>query len=196
MNKVSKKKGLILVIILSLSIPLFSSVYPRLKATAKAGNAYRPECSQDYTHIEQVFNDGEYKLTAVHRGLPHNYWHSDAYRRKVWTSSFFGVENNYFEGDSYEGVHDVAQDLTEILTNKDLYLPYQGLKSCGGYHSDYLFKLSSGDKELQLMICCGCEEMIVKCDGVETTIYDVDSSMINRVSSILENGASPSVSMR
>lgn len=57
--------------------------------------------------------------------------------------------------------------MVDLLSQQGSFSPYTGPKQCGGYHADFAAKLDFGGKHVWLLVCLGCEEVLIYSDGKE-----------------------------
>ena len=120
----------------------------------------------------------------LHEGLPHQMWDAELLESERNTKETIEIEGYpfYSEPKTIEGKE--AEEILEILLNPELFVPYGGMKLCGGYHPDYDITTMLGSEDFHIQVCFGCHE--VKLIGESQTItIDMKKGTIDQIRPLL-----------
>ncbi len=77
------------------------------------------------------------------------------------------------------------QEIARILEAESTFQKWIGEKLCGGFHPDWLVRLSGSDGPVTYMICLGCHEAKVIASGTETR-YDLSDAAYSALVKVLK----------
>ncbi len=161
--------------ILSATLP--SDAEEAKKRDWSMSHATLEEIIASYDQITQILGpvSGDYKF-ELFEGLPHPRWEPNLLASESKRGISFEDHGFLF----YEQARRVTEADTvavrRILRLEKNYTRFQGFKMCGGFHPDFLAKLSGESGIVSVQICLGCGEarifkgaQIVHCDlGAES----------------------------
>lgn len=126
--------------------------------------------AQSYQHYESLSAGiKEADTIEVFEGLPHDLWERELFDAELKNKDTVEIAGYPFYAKPVVLSESDRERLTELYCTKETFVPYSGVKMCGGYHPDWLVRWKQGEKEWIVHFCFGC------CEA--TTIHE-DTSML------------------
>ncbi len=95
----------------------------------------------------------------VYEGLPHQTWESDLLKSELANNETIKFGNFPFYADPIALSDRDANRLRDLYCRRGSFVPFQGYKSCGGYHPDWCVVWTNDDVSYEVEFCFGCCEM-------------------------------------
>lgn len=129
--------------------------------------------ARSYEHYEE-FAEGIRNAPAIEvfEGLPHQTFESELMESELKTKETIEIAGyNFYARPVIISERDKEQ-LTDLYCTKETFVPFRGIKNCGGYHPDWLVRWKKGEEEWIAHFCFGCHEAIT-IHGDESMYCDI-----------------------
>jgi hypothetical protein len=109
----------------------------------------------------------------LYEGLPHEYWENNLYNSELASKSVRDIDDWKFYVQPVPIDANVTKQIREMMSDRTLFAPFGGPKSCGRLHSDWcLVFMTDQMSPLQIHLCFGCGEvnayqngrLVLRCD--------------------------------
>ncbi len=129
--------------------------------------AHVPGLNDDFKLLPELLPQSRAVLTELRTGLPHPYAEPNAFVRDLWLKPNRSIKGYRFYKRQADPTEPVRAVMVDLLSKQGSFSPYTGPKQCGGYHADFAVKLEFGSKHVWLLVCLGCEEVLIYSEGKE-----------------------------
>lgn len=133
-----------------------------LVVCAFEGCSGEPTVSTKFEPNKGVFATarGATRLT-LHEGLPHQMFEATQLDSELKTKPTVTLHGFPFFQETLTLKEEDAVRLKEVLGDERSFEPFQGTKSCGGFHPDYCAEWEADGGVYRCLICFGCGEVKV-----------------------------------
>lgn len=132
-----------------------------------AGGPHVPSFAKDYKRLPALLPPGESTIKQIYRGLPHPYGDKEAFIRDLWHTPNRSILGYRFYDKPETLAPHLSKAIASILSHPNSYHEYGGPKLCGGYHADFAVLLGGDGKQRWLLVCLGCDEVLIRSDDGE-----------------------------
>jgi hypothetical protein len=129
--------------------------------------AHVPGLNDDFKLLPELLPRSGAVLTELAAGLPHPYGEPKDFVRDLWLKQNRSIKGYRFYKRQADPTEPVRAVMVNLLSQEGSFSPYTGPKLCGGYHADFAAKLEFGGKHVWLLVCLGCEEVLIFSEGKE-----------------------------
>ncbi len=186
-----RRYKLILVAAVLVIIPLFMYSGRIYTIATLSGRANEPSCSADFSAFVKGLALTDVNQVAYFYGLPHPYFHSDAFTTSVMLDDYFSVVGYPFYS---AAINTQPKDLTEIVSkvlNVSSYQQYDGPKMCGGYHADLAVRIAHKNGQSWFLFCFGCHEIILVNESGDSYIANMNKPFYDFMNSFFKGLPKP-----
>jgi len=93
----------------------------------------------------------------VYEGLPNPFGEAKFFESEKRTKDCRQISGQWFYAKPQDARMELQPEL-QRMTEAGLFQHWRGPKFCGGFHADYAVVLTTGQKELHVLLCFGCHE--------------------------------------
>lgn len=116
-----------------------------------------------YTDIINALEQSE--QVTLYEGLPHPVWQASMFREQALRDDVIWFHNIPFYSSTLALKEKDRDAIFSFLKasfplRDELIETLVALKQCGGFHADFCLVLKTGGKEMGMMFCLGCHELI------------------------------------
>jgi hypothetical protein len=104
----------------------------------------------------------------LHEGLPHP-TEEKSFENEKKTKKTADIGGWLFYAEPLAPTEADVKKLTDLLKAETTFVPFGGVKKCGGFHPDYAVEWTVGKDRHYALICFGCHE--AKVYGPEKAVY-------------------------
>ncbi len=143
------------------------------------------EIASTFTHYDDFVNSiSMCDDIEVYEGLPHPTWESKLLSSEKKNNETIVLGNFYFYADPIAVTGRDARRLRDLYCSRGSFYPFQGYKSCGGYHPDWCVVWKNNKVSYEVQFCFGCCEMKTS-DGFNSLHCDIGNMKKKAFESIL-----------
>jgi hypothetical protein len=186
-----RRYKLILAAVVLAIIPIFMYSGRIYTIATLSGRANEPSCSADFSAFVKCLALTDVNEVAYFYGLPHPYWHADAFTTSVMLDDYFSVVGHQFYS---AAINIPSNDMTEIISkvlDARSYRQYPGPKACGGYHADLAVRVAHKNGRSWFLFCFGCHEIILVNESGHSYIADMNKSFYDFMNSFFKGLPKP-----
>ena len=132
-----------------------------------SGIPHRPSFARDFSRLPALLPAGAPAVLRIHRGLAHPYHDKGEFARELWGMPNQSILGYRFHKEQENLSEDLKQRLADALSQPGSFHRYLGPKMCGGYHADFAVRLGGDGKDCWMLVCLGCEEVLIRSDDGE-----------------------------
>lgn len=123
------------------------------------GSAAALETAQSYSYYESLaVGINRADDIEVFEGLPHELHERELYNSELEKKKTIEIAGYLFYASPIVLSKSDKKRLTDLYCTKETFVPYRGVKMCGGYHPDWLVRWKKGEEEWIAHFCFGCHE--------------------------------------
>lgn len=149
----------IFVLLLSLAGCFDAAAEEAKKRDWSMSHATLEEIKASYDQITQVLGTvSKEDKVEVFEGLPHPRWDPSLLAAEAERGISFEDHGFLFYSPASRITEADTSALRRSLRSEKSYSRFKGFKMCGGYHPDFLIRLSGEDGPVSFQICFGCGE--------------------------------------
>ena len=107
------------------------------------------------------FTDAVHSATTIQvfEGLPHQSWENELLKLEIASKETFKSHGHYFYSLAISPAGDDREALRNQALNPSGFQEWSGMKTCGGYHPDWMIRWITPDGAThELHLCLGCHE--------------------------------------
>jgi hypothetical protein len=152
-----------------------------------SGRANEPSCNPDFNAAIKCLAVNDVSKVTYFRGLPHYYAKTKAFNHSVWNDDYFSVAGYPFHSAEMNPKQNDSTEVIKMVTNASYYKKYIGPKLCGGYHADLAVRITHKDGISWLLLCFGCEEIIILNESGVSYIIEMKKSIYDYMLSLFKD---------
>ncbi len=120
--------------------------------------------------------------TKIYEGLPHSAFERDLFDSERDSKEIVEVGKELFYSKPIVVTATSMEQVRSLLAARTSFVPFIGIKMCGGFHADWALVGSDGTDEYEILLCFGCGEMIVDKNHAQLIRCDIwDTAAFERV---------------
>ena len=144
-----------------------------------------PEQGHDHADYSLVSNEiGAAKSFVLYEGLPSDFESPELYESEKKTKASVEFLGSVFYKDPLKVRPADVERLKAIFADKGTFVPYEGPKTCGGFHADYAIEWHSGSERYYTLICFTCHEMASEKAG-QRVLCDISDEGYSKLQEVL-----------
>lgn len=175
---------------LSLAVPLHAGMtVDQLIEDRAAQYVARKQRQQDELHAATlplfVSTAARAKAFTLREGLPHPGAEKNLHEAEKARVPVFTLHGETFYATPITPSRLDTEALRNLLSRPSAYLPYTGLKLCGGFHADYAIEWTVDDHAFSAFVCFTCHE--IKLISTDTTLRcDLPDTSLSTLAPLLK----------
>jgi hypothetical protein len=172
-------------------IPIFMYSGRIYTIATLSGRANVPSGSADFSAFVKCLAVTDVNEVAYFYGLPHPYWHADAFTTSVMLDDYISVVGYPFYS---AAINTQSNDLTEVVSkviDARSYLQYGGPSLCGGYHADLAVRVDHKNGRSWFLFCFGCHEIILVNESGDSYIAEISDPLYSYMHSFFKGLPKP-----
>src|SRR5262249_45595205 len=96
---------------------------------------------------------------VLYEGLPHQQGERNLRKKELREKEVVWLHGHPYYAETPALKAADVEALTALVSRRESFHAWGGMKWCGGYHPDYLIEWSMGKETYQMAVCLGCHEV-------------------------------------
>jgi hypothetical protein len=108
---------------------------------------------------------------TIYEGLPHDIWEPETYESELKNAMTIELDGSQFYAAPVAVTKDVVERLRMLASSRSSFIPFQGYKTCGGFHADWCLSWQNGEETHPIQVCFSCSEIMAFETGGKRYLY-------------------------